>query len=82
MVIPEQTNISEGVNRPSAVVAGVCLSFIAVAGFLVLPVFVGAAAVSLELSERQLGFMASGIMAGSALSAVFTLFWKIGRAHV
>ena len=75
MVTPEQTNISEGVNRRSAVVAGVCLSFIAVAGFLVLPVFVGAAAVSLELSERQLGFMASGIMAGSALSAVFTLFW-------
>jgi len=75
MVITEQTNNSEGVNRRSAVVAGVCLSFIAVAGFLVLPVFVGAAAVSLELSERQLGFMASGIMAGSALSAVLTLFW-------
>lgn len=41
VVLTEQTNNGEVFNRRSAVVAGVCLSFIAVAAFLVLPVFVG-----------------------------------------
>lgn len=66
---------SEELNKASAVVAGVCLSVIAVAAFLVLPIMVGAVVGSLGLTEEQVGFLASGVMAGSALSAVFTIFW-------
>jgi predicted MFS family arabinose efflux permease len=53
----------------------VCISFIAVGAFLVLPVFVGAAAGDMGLTERQVGFLASGVMSGSALSSIFAIFW-------
>lgn len=66
---------SRTVDQPSAIVAAVCISVIAVAAFLVLPVFVGAAATDLGLSERQLGFLASGIMMGSALSSILAVAW-------
>lgn len=75
MTISIQSSNNDSVNQRSAVVAGICLSVIAVSAFLVLPVFIGAAVVAMELSERQVGFLASGVMAGSALSSVFTLFW-------
>ena len=69
------SEVADEVNRTSAVVAGVGLSVVAVAAFLVLPVVVGAAVGSLGLNEQQVGFVASGIMAGSALSSIFTIFW-------
>ncbi|MEP1472380.1 MAG: MFS transporter [Halieaceae bacterium] len=75
MTISAQISDHEGVNRRSAVVVGVCLSVIAVSAFLVLPVFIGAAVVSMDLSERQVGFLASAVMSGSAVSSIFTLFW-------
>ncbi len=63
------------VDQLSSIVASVCISFIAVGAFLVLPVFVGAAAGDMGLTERQVGFLASGIMSGSALSSIFAIFW-------
>jgi predicted MFS family arabinose efflux permease len=66
---------ARAVDRASAVAAAVCISFVAVGAFLVLPVFVGAAATEFELSESQVGFLASGIMSGSALSSVLAIFW-------
>lgn len=63
------------INQASAVIAAVCLSFISVSAFLVLPVFIGAVASDMGVSEQQLGFMASGIMTGSALSSILAVFW-------
>ena len=75
MTISTHFASNESVNKRSSVIVGVCLSVIAVSAFLVLPVFIGAAVVAMELSERQVGFLASGVMSGSAVSSVFTLFW-------
>jgi predicted MFS family arabinose efflux permease len=66
---------TRAVDRGSAVAAAVCISFVAVGAFLVLPLFVGAAADEFGLNESQLGFLASGIMSGSALSSVLAIFW-------
>jgi MFS family permease len=53
-----------------ALVAAIALSVIAMAAFLVLPLYVGAAARSLAFSEAQLGFLASCVTGGSALASV------------
>ncbi len=63
------------VNQSASVAAAVCMSFIAVASFLVLPIFVGAVAGEMGLTEQQVGFLASGIMSGSALSSILAIFW-------
>ncbi len=53
-----------------ALVAAVALTFIAMAPFLVLPLYVGAAAATLGLNSQQIGFLASVVAGGSALSSV------------
>jgi len=63
------------VDRKTAVAASVGISVISVGGFLILPLFVGAAAQKFSLSEQQIGFFASSVMAGSAISAVLAIFW-------
>lgn len=63
------------VNRKSARFAAICISVVAVASFLVLPVFVGAAAADIGLTEREVGFLASAIMTGSALSSILAVTW-------
>jgi predicted MFS family arabinose efflux permease len=66
---------SQTVNRTSAVIAAVCITFISVGSFLILPVLVGAAADDMGLTERQVGFLASAGMAGAALSSALAVFW-------
>ncbi len=66
---------AQTVDQPSAIVAAVGISFIAVGGFLILPLLVGAAADDMGLSAGQVGFLASGVMAGSALSSILAVFW-------
>ena len=63
------------VDKNTAVAAAVSISVISVGGFLILPLFVGAAAQKFSLSEQQMGFFASSVMAGSAISAVLAIFW-------
>jgi len=60
---------------PRAVIAAVALSVIGAAGFLIMPVVLGAAVTEFGLSEREVGLLAALLMTGSALSAVSALFW-------
>ncbi len=55
-------------------VAAIGLTVIAMAAFLVLPLYVGAAAQTLTLSQQQLGFLAASVAAGSAISSVVMMF--------
>ena len=66
---------TQAVNRTSAVIAAVCITFISVGSFLILPLLVGAAADDMGLTERQVGFLASAGMAGAALSSALAVFW-------
>ncbi len=61
-------------NSGPGLVAAIALTVISMAAFLVLPLYVGAAAQSLGLSQQQLGFLASAVAAGSALSSVAMMF--------
>jgi predicted MFS family arabinose efflux permease len=63
------------VNKNTAVAAAIGISVISAGGFLILPLFVGAAAQKFSLSEQQIGFFASSVMAGTAISAVLAIFW-------
>ena len=64
-----------GVDSRRSVVAAIILSVVGVSAFLILPVLVGAAAIDLVLSERQMGLLAAGLMTGSAVSALLAVFW-------
>jgi MFS family permease len=57
-----------------SLVAAIGLTVIAMAAFLVLPLYVGAAAQTLTLSQQQLGFLAASVAAGSAISSVVMMF--------
>lgn len=61
-------------NSGKSLVAGVGLTVIAMAAFLVLPLYVGAAAQSLGLDQQEIGFLASATAAGSAISSVAMMF--------
>ena len=61
-------------NRPTSIGAAIALSVIAMAAFLVLPLYVGAAAQYLALSQQQLGFLAAAVATGSAISSVVMMF--------
>lgn len=56
-------------------VAAILLSFIGTGGFLILPLLVGAAAGDLQLTEAQVGLLATAVMGGSALSSALALLW-------
>lgn len=56
-------------------VAAVGISFISIASFLILPLFVSEALHSLGFSEKQAGLFASVVMLGSTLSAVLAAIW-------
>ncbi len=58
------------IDSGPALAAGIGLTFIAMAAFLVLPLYVGAAAEALHLNQQQVGLLASGVAGGSALSSV------------
>jgi predicted MFS family arabinose efflux permease len=62
-----------GPDSPAAIAAAVALSVIAMAVFLVLPLFVGAAAEDLGLDPRQVGFLSSGVGAGVVISSAIMI---------
>ncbi len=61
-------------------VPALLLSVIGPSGFLILPVLVGAAAADLQMSEAEVGGLASAVMGGMALSSALALLW-IRRAN-
>jgi predicted MFS family arabinose efflux permease len=61
-------------NGGRSLCAAIALTVIAMAAFLVLPVFIGAVAEDLGLSQQQLGFLAAFIASGSALSSIAMMF--------
>jgi predicted MFS family arabinose efflux permease len=65
-------------DAPATLAVAVSLSVIAMAVFLVLPLFIGAAAEDLGLDARQVGLLSSGIAAGTALSSV-VMMWIVRR---
>jgi predicted MFS family arabinose efflux permease len=58
------------IDSGKGLTAGVALTFISMAAFLVLPLYVGAAAEAFALGPLQLGLLASLVGGGSALSSV------------
>ncbi len=58
------------VESAGALLASIGLTVIAVAAFLVLPIYVGAAADSLQLSASQVGVLSACVALGSAVSSV------------
>ena len=61
-------------NRATSIGAAIALTVIAMAAFLVLPLYVGAAAEQLALSQQQLGFLAAAVATGTAVSSVVMMF--------
>ena len=55
---------------PGARFAAVGLTVVSAAGFLIMPVMVGAAVADLGLDDAEVGWLSSGIMGGSAVAAV------------
>jgi predicted MFS family arabinose efflux permease len=58
-----------------AVVAGVALSVVGIATFLLMPQLVEAVVSGLHYSEAEAGWMSSGVMIGSTLAAAVSGFW-------
>jgi predicted MFS family arabinose efflux permease len=61
-------------NSPHALAAAIYLTVTAFATFLVLPLFVGAAAESLGLNQQEVGFMASAVASGAVISSLAMIF--------
>ena len=58
-----------------AMVAGVILSTVAIATFLLMPQFVEAAVADLHYTEQQVGILSSVVMVGSTLAALAASLW-------
>lgn len=56
-------------------VAAIYLSITGAAGFLIMPVILGAAVTEFDLSDSAVGYLASMLMAGSVVAALSALFW-------
>ncbi|MDG2377158.1 MAG: hypothetical protein P8M18_12505 [Woeseiaceae bacterium] len=67
-------------DRPASVAAMVLLGAVAVAGFNIQPMYLGALADHLGFSAEQLGLIAGLEVAGSALAGIAATFW-IRRWH-
>jgi predicted MFS family arabinose efflux permease len=63
------------IDKHSVVIPSIILSVIGMSCFLILPILIGAAANSLNFDEQELGFMASSIMTGTAISSIFAVIW-------
>lgn len=61
-------------NSLGSLGAAIALTVIAMAAFLVLPLYVGAAAEHFALSQQQIGFLAAAVATGSAFSSVVMMF--------
>ncbi|MEM7707370.1 MAG: MFS transporter [Pseudomonadota bacterium] len=60
----------QAVESAGALLASIGLTVIAVAAFLVLPIYVGAAADSLQISASQIGVLSACVALGSAVSSI------------
>jgi predicted MFS family arabinose efflux permease len=58
-----------------AMVAGVSLSVVAIATFLLMPQFIEAAVADLRYTEPQVGILSSAVMVGTTLAAVVASLW-------
>lgn len=67
--------MSDPIDQPRVIAAGVALSTIAMMTFLVLPQFVEAAVGNLGYSEREVGILSSLIMAGSTIASLAASAW-------
>ena len=67
--------MSAATDRPSSIAVIVLLGAVAVAGFNIQPMYLGALADHLGLSAEQLGIIAGLEIAGSALAGILATFW-------
>ena len=67
--------ITKAVNAPKAIMAVTVMGTAAVIMFLMLPLFVGAVAENIDITEQQLGFLASSDVLGYGVGAIIALFW-------
>lgn len=65
----------QAVDAPTAIMASSLLLVVAAAIWLIMPVYAGAAAVSLRLDESQVGSLASADFAGLALASLLAPLW-------
>ena len=65
----------EPIDDTRAIVAGVALSTVAIATFLLMPQFVEAAVADLRYTEQQVGILSSVVMVGSTLAALAASLW-------
>jgi len=65
----------QAVDAPTAIMASSLLLVVAGAIWLIMPVYTGAAAVSLQLDESQIGSLAAADFAGLALASLFAPLW-------
>jgi MFS family permease len=65
----------QAVDAPTAIMASSLLLVVAAAIWLIMPVYAGAAAVSLHLDDSQVGSLASADFAGLALASLFAPLW-------
>lgn len=72
--------MSDALDSGGALAAAVGLTVISMAAFLVLPLYVGAAAADLGFSQRELGFLSAAFATGSALSSV-GMMWLVRRVN-
>ena len=63
------------VNSTQTVIASILYCVVGGAAFLIMPVFIGAAAVQFALNESQVGYLASAVMIGSVMSSIAAVFW-------
>lgn len=69
------TNKNKNHDRPASIAAILVLGAVAVAGFNIQPMYLGALADHLGFSTEQLGVIAGIEIAGSALAGVAAIFW-------
>lgn len=65
-----QQPASDEIGKMSERAAAICVTFIAMAGFLVLPLFLGAAAGEYDLTQQQIGLLASAVGGMSAIGSI------------
>lgn len=63
------------VDSPSTIAAGVTLSVVAIATFLLLPPFIEAAVTDLGYTEGQVGVLSASIMGGSTVASLAASLW-------
>jgi predicted MFS family arabinose efflux permease len=66
---------ADDVNRPAAIAAGIWVLVAGAFVYNVLPAMVGAAAETLGLNARQVGFLASADLIGAVAACITSLFW-------